>query len=116
VRGLPFSSIVLDRPTTETAASTGDTYTGGGLAARAHAPPERPYVRLDATLSSTWCLGQNGGCQMSLAPYVRLINALDRRDALFYYHDGGAGRPLALAAFPAIVSVGIKWEASRAKR
>jgi hypothetical protein len=116
VRGLPFSSIVLDRPTTETTASTGTDSYNGGPVTRSNSPPERPYVRLDATLSSTWCLGQNNGCHTSLAPYVRLINALDRRDALFYYHDGGAGRPLALAAFPAIVSVGIKWEASRAKR
>ena len=116
VRGLPFSSIVLDRPTTETAASAGTDSYSGGTATRSNAPPERPYVRLDATLSSIWCLGHNDGCHTSLAPYVRLINALDRRDALFYYHDGGSGRPLALAAFPAIVSVGIKWEASRAKR
>lgn len=36
--------------------------------------------------------------------------------ALQFYQDGDVDRPRALAALPAILSVGLKWEAVRAKR
>jgi hypothetical protein len=110
-RGIPYTSIVLDRP---------DEMFGAPASMetvwrRESALPARSYVRLDATLSGTWCLGGRE-CQLRLSPYVRVINALDRRDALFYYQDGDVDRPRALAALPAILSVGIEWEAARSKR
>jgi hypothetical protein len=51
-----------------------------------------------------------------LSPYVRVINALDRRDALFYYQDGDLDDPRSLAALPAVLSVGVRWELARTPR
>ncbi len=113
-RGIPYTSIVLDRPTDGYAASpsslngsTRDEYEAAALA--------RSYLRLDATLSGRWCIGGRE-CPVRLAPYLRVINALDRRDALFYYQDGAFDDPRSLAALPAVLSVGVRWELARTPR
>jgi hypothetical protein len=73
-------------------------------------------VRLDVTASTTWCIC-SGERRWSLVPYLKLVNALDRRDALFYYHDGGVGGAArGLAALPALASVGLRWDLGGAKR
>jgi hypothetical protein len=111
-RGIPYTSIVLDRPG-DVERTIGNYMEGDPSPLTA--PSARSYVRLDATVSGTWCVG-GGECTVRLSPYVRVINALDRRDALFYYQGGGMDYPRALAALPAILSVGLRWEAARARR
>ena len=111
-RGIPYTSIVLDRPTDAFLAAPGPT---GMEWRRDDAPLARSYLRLDATLSGTWCIGERE-CPVQLSPYVRVINALDRRDALFYYQDGDLDMPRSLAALPAVLSVGVRWEVGRAPR
>jgi hypothetical protein len=113
-RGVPYTSIVLDRPAdgytgspTSLEGSWQDAGTGAELA--------RSYLRLDATLSGSWCVGGRE-CPVHLSPYVRVINALDRRDALFYYQDGNFDDPRSLAALPAVLSVGVRWELARTPR
>jgi hypothetical protein len=114
-RGIPYTSIVLDRPA--------DGYAGSptSLEGSVHdfddydAALARSYLRLDATLSGRWCIGGRE-CPVRLSPYVRVINALDRRDALFYYQDGDLDDPRSLAALPAVLSIGVKWELARAPR
>jgi hypothetical protein len=115
-RGVPYTSIVLDRPAdgyvsapTSLDGSWRDTYAG------ADAELARSYLRLDATLSASWCVGGRD-CPVHLSPYVRVINALDRRDALFYYQDGDLDDPRSLAALPAVLSVGVRWELARTPR
>jgi hypothetical protein len=115
-RGVPYTSIVLDRPA--------DGYAGSPTSlegswrdadADADAALARSYLRLDATLSGSWCVGGRD-CPVRLSPYVRVINALDRRDALFYYQDGDLDDPRSLAALPAVLSVGVRWELARTPR
>ena len=70
--------------------------------------PDEAYVRLDAGISRTWSfdwLGTHG----ELTPYIKLINALDRRDGLFYRYDGGEGQPRVVAALPILPVVGLQW-------
>jgi hypothetical protein len=113
-RGIPYTSIVLDRPT--------QGYTGSPTSLEGSTRNEnedaalaRSYLRLDATLSGRWCIGGRE-CPVLLSPYLRVINALDRRDALFYYQDGGLDDPRSLAALPAVLSVGVRWELARTPR
>jgi hypothetical protein len=113
-RGIPYTSIVLDRPAsrgTDLSSVSDGTWQGTD----ADAALARSYLRLDATLSGRWCIGGRD-CPVHLSPYVRVINALDRRDALFYYQNGDLDDPHSLAALPAVVSVGVRWELARAPR
>jgi hypothetical protein len=111
-RGIPYTSIVLDRPADLNAGSPGGLNSGWRADDAALA---RSYLRLDATLSGTWCIGSRE-CPVRLSPYLRVINALDRRDALFYYQDGNFDDPRSLAALPAVLSVGVRWELARTPR
>lgn len=64
------------------------------------------YLRLDAELSQTF--QHRGRRPFSLTPYIRVLNALDRRDALFYRRDeSGALQPL--GELPVIPVVGLAW-------
>jgi hypothetical protein len=115
-RGVPYTSIVLDRPAdgfTGSPTSLDGSWRDAG--AEAQAELARSYLRLDATLSGSWCVGGRD-CPVQLSPYVRVINALDRRDALFYYQDGNFDDPRSLAALPAVLSVGVRWELARTPR
>lgn len=71
-------------------------------------PPKEPYLRLDAEvahdLEAKW-----RNRDFTITPYLRVLNALDRRDALFYHvnHDGGDARPV--ASLPFLPVIGIQW-------
>jgi hypothetical protein len=75
---------------------------GGGTVAVA---PSATYLRLDAELSRTWTGGGAHGFEVT--PYFRVLNALDRRDALFYSQDGQGLRPL--GSLPLIPVLGLAW-------
>lgn len=67
------------------------------------------FLRVDAELYALWN-PTVGGRTMRLRPYLRVLNALNRRDALFHYFDrwrGGGPRPLAeLSLLPVL---GVEW-------
>ena len=73
--------------------------------------PDQPYLRIDATLEHTWS-GQVNGVAFDFTPYLRLLNALNRRDAIFYHFDRTpAGTELKpLAALPVLPVLGLSWK------
>lgn len=72
--------------------------------------PDDPYLRLDAQVQRTW-RGDWFGVDFAVTPYVKVINALDRRDALFYQLETTeTGTDLrALAALPVLPVLGVEW-------
>lgn len=77
--------------------------------ALAGSPPDS-YLRLDLTLSRE-ISGELFGADAVFRPYLRLLNALDRRDALFFQVDPGGARPEALDTFPVLPVLGLEVEA-----
>jgi hypothetical protein len=108
--GLPFTPV----PTSADAplAAEGD----GGAPQQTEAPPPTlsgapsdSYLRLDAEISRRW-VARFGDTAVEIAPYLRLLNALDRRDALFYRTDQqGPGSPVPLDSVPILAVVGVAW-------
>ncbi len=67
------------------------------------------YLRLDGTIYRTWVLNVNG-IPISISPYLRILNALDRRDGLFFQFDPDQDRrPVSLGAVPLIPLIGVRW-------
>lgn len=67
------------------------------------------YLRLDGTIYRTWILNLNG-VPISISPYLRILNALDRRDGLFFQFDPDQDRrPVSLGAVPLIPLIGVQW-------
>jgi hypothetical protein len=115
--GLPFSSIPLDLAsspewTSEPATPPIQLGTTSRHAAETPLAPEYPsdpYLRLDLGLSrafeTRW-----GDTPLTIAPYVKILNSLDRRDALFYWSDRDSNAaPRAVAALPVLPVVGMSW-------
>jgi hypothetical protein len=76
------------------------------------APPSNtpePYLRLDVEVAHTWT-PRFRGSPVRVTPYVKVLNALDRRDALFYRFDSWSDTaPRALATLPVLPVVGLHW-------
>lgn len=109
--GLPFTSIVLERPS-----SAVTTLGGGAGQGTAFGPPSGPRLRVDAALRTRWRVG-HGTHALTLEPYALVMNALNRQDAVFYYRSASdAARPQALAVLPRFVSLGIRWAGARVNR
>jgi hypothetical protein len=71
--------------------------------------PMDPYLRLDLGLSRSVDTRLNGA-PVRIQPYFRLLNSLDRRDALFYWYDRNSEHgPRAIAALPVVPIVGFSW-------
>jgi len=71
--------------------------------------PNDSYLRLDVEISRRW-VARIGDTSFEIAPYLRLLNALDRRDALFYRTDDqGPGSPVPLDSVPILAVVGVAW-------
>lgn len=99
--GLPLTAVQVADASDVTTTPTTPT---GGVSPASVGEPDASYLRLDAELSQTF-EGKNG---FSLTPYIRVLNALDRRDALFYRQDeNGALQPL--GDLPLIPVVGFAW-------
>jgi hypothetical protein len=84
---------------------------------RTDPPPTSPlagaargsYLRLDGTIYRTWVFNWSG-VPVSISPYIRILNALDRRDGLFFQFDPDQDRtPVSLGAVPLIPLIGVRW-------
>jgi len=103
--GLPFSSISKANQADSGLGAPSDR----DAVATISGAPDDSYLRIDAEVSRRW-IARVGSSRMELAPYVRVLNALDRRDALFYQTDGGERtRTAALASVPFLAVFGIAW-------
>lgn len=100
--GLPFVSLALDDPDAA-------PLLAGDDAPPFRASPDGNYLRIDAGATATWRVRWLDR-ETAVTPYVKLINALGRRDALFFFRESGAGGQLrALAAVPLVPTLGIRW-------
>jgi hypothetical protein len=72
-----------------------------------------PFLRLDVELARTWS-PRLAGRRTLVTPYLRVINALDSRDALFYrYFSGGEqdrGGFEAVGTLPLVPVFGVNWK------
>lgn len=111
--GLPYAGIPLEISLTSgqtaifnealNAADRGGTETAPLLYT-----PDEPFLRIDASLTRKWTQ-RSGGRTIEISPFVRLINSLGDRDALFYFMDDGQEEPAALGSLPMIPIVGMEW-------
>jgi hypothetical protein len=115
--GLPMTAIGLPRSEATAGAPDGDFVSpsepeimnsGGGVDPLELAP-EGDFLRLD--LEAAWPIEASlGGRDTEFRPYVRVVNALNRRDPLFYYYDrwlADEARPL--AERPLLPVIGLEW-------
>ena len=129
-QGLEFGSIPrVDRPGAF-APQSGDGGGGGAAGATSSPGPSTPafsvplpvptpvvirsprgsYLRLNIQATGRIRARFLGREQM-LFPYFRIINALDRNDALFYRSEGDPGvEPRAVGAIPILPVLGIEWQ------
>jgi hypothetical protein len=113
--GIPFSAIPTPVPnaadrSSAPLSSLNRAVTGANYAVAPQPAPDEPYVRLDLEASYPW-KARLGGAGMTITPYLKVLNALDRRDALFYRADGAeGGAPRALATLPILPVVGVQWK------
>lgn len=113
--GLPYTTIPLETQTTapDLRALQRRKSLAGRQLAEATAPlaggPTEDFLRLDAEIFLQWHPRWHGRAT-ELRPYLRVLNALDRRDALFYYfepwRDPGV-RPI--AELPLLPVLGLEW-------
>jgi hypothetical protein len=112
--GLPWSAISLDAPASPEGGVPGySNLQGRSLAAAGSVPfvpqpPSSPYLRLDVSLSRTYETRWRD-TPVAFSPYLKVMNSLDRRDALFYWADGHGGSPRAVAALPVLPVLGLGW-------
>lgn len=108
--GLPFTGI----PVEPSSPSVGDSRTQSfnTTDAAEDRPPlttvaAEPYLRVDVGLSRTWNT-RWGGRPVQISPYLRVLNALDRRDGLFYRSDAGE-QARAVGSLPLLPVFGVAW-------
>jgi hypothetical protein len=87
---------------------------GGGVDLDTDAPLNAEpdgFLRLDAEVSRTWN-PRVGRVTTQVTPYLRVINALDDRDGLFYRYlgDGANGEIPGLGDFPIVPVFGVSWK------
>ena len=71
--------------------------------------PDEGFLRLEVELFGRWSPTVSGRT-MELRPYIRVLNALNRRDALFYHFDPWReDGPEPLADLPLLPLVGLEW-------
>jgi hypothetical protein len=73
--------------------------------------PTDPYLRVDMQVARTF-MADVRGFAFALTPYFKVMNALNRRDALFYHFDRNAEAPETrpLAPLPILPILGIEWK------
>jgi hypothetical protein len=108
--GLPYAAIPTAGGDQVAAPVPNELNSGGPAESPSLADtPRDPYLRVDAEVSRTWRPWLYGR-RFELTPYVRVLNALDRRDALFYRYDGRSGDGFrSLASIPFLPIAGISF-------
>lgn len=66
------------------------------------------FLRLDARLSRTFT-PRVAERETELTPFIRVLNALDRRDALFYRYRPGEEDAKPVGTLPVLPVIGIEW-------
>ena len=111
--GLPYTAIPEpEGPVFTTAARVqARRFDGDDDVPIAPRPPDEPYLRVDLQVARTF-LTHVRGFAFELTPYFKVLNALDRRDALFYHFDRNAQAPDArpLAPLPVLPIIGLEWK------
>jgi hypothetical protein len=118
--GLPYTSIPLS---SDAAAEPGEV-TGGGPRNEVftldtdnvmnEAPglaigPDQGFLRVEGEIYGSWATTLRGRTH-EFRPYIRVLNALNRRDALFYHFDPWRSpTPRPLAELPILPLVGLEW-------
>jgi hypothetical protein len=70
--------------------------------------PDQGFLRMEAEIYGVWS-PRLGGRSLELRPYLRVLNALNRRDALFYHFDPYRNdSPVPLADLPVIPLLGFE--------
>lgn len=86
--------------------NAGPTGPGGTIFTRA---PDGSYLRLNLQATAELEVKVFGRTQ-ELLPYFRIVNALDRRDALFFRYDGDEeDEPSPIGSVPILPVVGFEW-------
>jgi hypothetical protein len=113
--GLPFTSVpVFDEAISSPNLDNGESLPVAGDKLLNSAPdltvgPDEGFLRIEVELFGRWS-PKISGRTMDLRPYVRVLNALNRRDALFYHFDPWrTGGPVPLADLPLLPLVGLEW-------
>ncbi|MEQ9398040.1 MAG: TonB-dependent receptor [Longimicrobiales bacterium] len=108
--GLPYTSVPFrasDGFTTESAADNATEVLE--RASPLAGGPEDSFLRMDLELHALW-RPDWGGRTWDVRPYVRILNALDRRDALFYAFQPWRGEGVTpLAERPLVPVIGVAW-------
>lgn len=112
--GLPFTAIPEPEISASPVFSLVRDGGGSGAGARFEDPvrptePQEPYIRVDAQLSRSF-EGIVRDRSFSFRPYIRVINALNRRDAIFYHYNRDVGRSEPLADLPIVPILGLEWK------
>jgi len=103
--GLPFTNVATTPGITGTTSANGEGLPPAALSGA----PDDSYLRIDAKISRR-LVGTIGDSRLEIAPYVHLLNGLERRDALFYRTAAdGPSRPVPLASIPVLAVFGIAW-------
>lgn len=108
--GLPYTSVPVNAEGQRASAPNGFHLANGESQGQTLGGPNPDaFLRLDAELYGVLA-PRLGGRRTEVRPFLRLLNALDRRDALFYYFEPWRGeglRPLAdLSVLPVL---GLEW-------
>lgn len=121
--GLPFTAIPEPEITTPVfsagplpASAASRTYASASSTSSEPVPPvpsepNERYLRVDAKFAHTFH-GDWRGMLFEVTPYLKVLNALDRRDAIFYHFDRAESnpQPRALANMPILPIVGLQWK------
>ena len=110
--GLPYTSIPFGNRTPQDAALREATVLPGELAQEDPAFSGRPddgFLRLDVELFTRFT-ARIRGHDFYIRPYLRVINALDQRDALFFYFEPWRDAELRPLAERSLLPVlGVEW-------
>jgi hypothetical protein len=119
--GLPYSGIPLSPDRTRSVvgdvengfivstSSLTSAERGGTETAPLLYSPDRPFIRLDASISQRWN-PRWGGRELRIEPYLKVLNGLGRRDALFYFVNERDTDPQAIGALPILPVAGITFD------
>jgi hypothetical protein len=109
--GLPYTAIPEPEPAAPQFSAMLSPPDEGGGADPAGLPtePNEPYIRLDAQVSRTFAASFRA-FDFQVMPYLKVINALNRRDAIFYHYNRDVGHARPLADLPIVPILGLEWK------